>query len=409
MKALILAAGEGTRMRPLTASMPKPLLPLAGKPMIVHIMDALKEEGIREMYIVVGWEHKRLREQLGDGSAFGVSIEYIIQKERLGTGHAIGMARGKLAGESFLCLNGDIVIRDNVIGGLLAKWNEGGRSVIGVCQVPDISNYGEVLTEGDSVTNIIEKSGYRRKGKANAGIYLLPGKVFELIEKSPRSERGEYEITDPLKELASRGELLAFDVGDGWMDLGKPWDLLDANKLLMDGLEGLNDGEIEEHVTIKGPVRIGKGSVIKSGSYIVGPVIIGQECDIGPNCLIRASTHIGNRCKVGNGSEVKNTIVMDGSNVPHHNYVGDSIIGEGCNLGSGTKVANLRFDDKNIYSVLKGQTMDTGRRKLGVIMGPNVKTGINASIDVGTIIGEGAFIGPGAMARGYIEPGSKIL
>lgn len=396
-------------MRPLTASMPKPLLPLAGKPIIVHIIDALKEGGITEIFMVVGWEHKRLREHLGDGKGLGVSIEYIIQKERLGTGHAILMAKGKMGCEGFVCLNGDIVIRDKVIGDLVAEGGESGKSVMGVSHVPDISNYGEVLTDGDSVTNIIEKSGYKKKGLANAGIYLLPGGIFELIEGSPKSDRGEYEITDPLRVLASRRELLAYDVGEGWMDLGKPWDLLDANKLLMEGIEASIEGEVEEHITITGPVRVGKGTVVKSGAYILGPVVIGEDCEIGPNCLIRPSTSIGKRCKVGNASEVKNTIVMDDSNVPHHNYVGDSIIGEGCNLGSGTKVANLRFDDKNIYSTLKGRTTDTGRRKLGVIMGPNVRTGINACIDVGTIIGEGSIIGPGAMARGYIEPNSKIL
>jgi bifunctional UDP-N-acetylglucosamine pyrophosphorylase/glucosamine-1-phosphate N-acetyltransferase len=157
-----------------------------------------------------------------------------------------------------------------------------------------------------------------------------------------------------------------------------------------------------------GNVKIGKGTIIKNGSYIVGPVVIGENSDIGPNCLIRPSTTIGNKCKVGNAVEIKNSILMDNSNVPHHNYVGDSIIGSNCNLGSGTKVANLRLDDKNIKAVVKGEIVDTGRRKLGVIMGDNVKTGINSTINMGTIIGENTFIGPGAIVKGTIAPNSVI-
>jgi NDP-sugar pyrophosphorylase family protein len=145
--------------------------------------------------------------------------------------------------------------------------------------------------------------------------------------------------------------------------------------------------------------------VVRSGAYIVGPVIIGDGCEIGPNCFIRPSTTIGNNCHVGAASEVKNSLIMNGTRIPHLNYVGDSVIGEGCNLGAGTKIANLRLDKQNIS--VGG--IDTRRRKLGAIIGDNVETGINASINVGSVIGSNTFIGPGAVASGTILPGSKIL
>jgi bifunctional UDP-N-acetylglucosamine pyrophosphorylase/glucosamine-1-phosphate N-acetyltransferase len=145
--------------------------------------------------------------------------------------------------------------------------------------------------------------------------------------------------------------------------------------------------------------------VVRSGAYIVGPVIIGESCEIGPNCYIRPFTAIGDDCHIGAAVEVKNSIIMKGSKLPHHNYLGDSVIGEQCNLGAGTKIANLRLDKKNIQVA----GIDTGRRKLGAIIGDRVETGINASINVGCIIGNNTFIGPGAVASGVVVSGSKIF
>jgi bifunctional UDP-N-acetylglucosamine pyrophosphorylase/glucosamine-1-phosphate N-acetyltransferase len=190
-----------------------------------------------------------------------------------------------------------------------------------------------------------------------------------------------------------------------WLDLSYPWDLLKINEEFMACLEPQNMGRVEENVVLKDPVLIGKGTVIKSGCYIVGPVIIGEDCEIGPNCYIRPSTTIGNGCHIGSSVEVKNSIIMRGSKVPHHNYIGDSIIGENCNFGAGTKVANLRLDKKEI----KAMGMNTGRRKLGAIVGDGVQTGINASLNVGCIIGNDSFIGPGAVASGVILPNSRIF
>ena len=144
-------------------------------------------------------------------------------------------------------------------------------------------------------------------------------------------------------------------------------------------------------------------------SYINGPVYIAKGCDIGPNCFIRPGCCFGPNVRIGASVEVKNSIVMAETNLPHHNYVGDSVIGERCNLGAGTKVANLRFDDQNVRVSFKGGLIDSGRRKLGVIMGDDVKTGINAMIDAGTIIWERSVIGPGALAKGNIGPGSRVL
>jgi NDP-sugar pyrophosphorylase family protein len=173
----------------------------------------------------------------------------------------------------------------------------------------------------------------------------------------------------------------------------------------MSSLEMQQLGDIENNVVIKGIVSIGKGTIIRSGSYIVGPVIIGENCDIGPNCYIRSSTAIADKCHIGAGVEIKNSIIMTGSKIPHLSYVGDSIIGENCNLGAGTKIANLKLDKTNI-SV--GQ-LDTKRRKFGAIIGDRVQTGINTSINVGTMIGNDSFLGPGASVHGVISPNARVF
>ncbi|MDH7507432.1 MAG: DapH/DapD/GlmU-related protein, partial [Candidatus Thermoplasmatota archaeon] len=192
-------------------------------------------------------------------------------------------------------------------------------------------------------------------------------------------------------------------------DVVYPWDLFDANEEILKKIDKKIEGEIEKNTKIKDNVVIGKNTKILSGAYIEGPVVIGQNCKIGPNCYIRPYTSIGNNCHVGNACEIKNSIIMDGTNIPHNNYVGDSVLGQNCNLGAGTKIANLRLDKKNISVVLNGEKIDTKKRKLGVIMGDNVQTGINSMMNVGSIIGNNVFIGPGTIVDGEVQPYSKVM
>lgn len=242
----------------------------------------------------------------------------------------------------------------------------------------------------------------------NAGIYHFDSNIFGYIHKTGKSPRGEYEITDSIN-LLIKGESMEGIFLKEWRDVVYPWHLLDANEEILKKSEGEIEGDVSENATLTETVVVGKNSKILSGSHIEGPVVIGSDCKIGPNCYIRPYTAIGNSCHVGNACEIKNSIIMDGSNVPHQNYVGDSVIGQNCNLGAGTKIANLRLDKKNINTILNGKKLDTNRRKLGVIMGDDVQTGINSAVDVGTIVGNKVFIGPGAMAKGEIKPYAKML
>jgi len=407
MKALVLAAGEGTRLRPLTSNVPKPLLLVAGKPFLSHIFGALKAGGVKEVALLVGWKANRIKEFYGDGSELGLSITYLEQKERLGTANAVGHAE-EVMDEPFFCINGDVVISELDVKAMRSMFESKGRMVMGAVTVPNPSAFGVIEEKEGRLIRILEKPKQPPSDLINAGMFVFTPDIFQEIRRTGKSPRGEYEITDTLTGLARGEVVMVHRIATEWIDVGRPWDLLKANEIFMSRLVGKVEGEVEPGATLKGNVVVEKGALVRSGSYILGPAFISKGCEVGPNCYIRGGTCLGPNVKVGASVEVKNSIIMAGSHVPHHNYVGDSIIGERCNLGAGTKVANLRFDDKNVRVSSGGKVIDSGRRKLGVIMGDNVKTGINSMIDAGTIIWEDSFIGPGAMAKGTIGPGSKV-
>ncbi|MEK6810335.1 MAG: bifunctional sugar-1-phosphate nucleotidylyltransferase/acetyltransferase [Candidatus Thermoplasmatota archaeon] len=407
MKAWILSAGEGTRMRPLTANLPKPLLPVAGKPFLEHTIEALREAGAQEMSVLIGWQGRRVKEAFGHGDRLGVRIDYEEQDERLGTAHAIGLARTHVKGD-FLSVNGDVVVSTNAMRGFLEFHKKVGTTVMAVAEVPNPSAFGVVELNGDRVVALEEKPKSPRSNLINAGVYIFSDGIFELIDKTPKSSRGEYEITDTIRALMKGEDVHGYRLPDPWIDVGRPWDLLAANEILMRGIKGRIEGEVARGAHLIGEVVVEPGAEVLDGAYVKGPTIIGRDSEVGPNCYVRPSTTIGRGCKVGNACEVKNSILMDGTHVPHQNYIGDSILGERCNLGAGTKVANLRLDEQTVKVPWRGELVDTGLRKLGVIMGDDVKTGINASLDVGTVIGEETFIGPGAVVRGVIAPRSRI-
>lgn len=408
MKAYILAAGEGTRMRPLTANKPKPLLPVAGKPFLEHTTDVLVKCGISEATILMGWQGKRIREYFGDGKGFGLKLDYEEQEQRLGTAHAVGLAKSHVRGD-FLSINGDIVLTASSLKALLEFYRKKKGTVMAVADVPTPASFGVVEMKGDKVVSIEEKPSKPKSNLINAGVYVLGTEIFDFIERTPKSKRGEFEITDSLRLMMEKEDLFGYKLPGEWIDVGRPWDLLRANEVLLRNLRTSVKGEVHRSASLQGSVVVEDGAEVLSGAFIEGPTIIGRKSIIGPNCYIRSSTSVGENCRIGNACEVKNSIIMEDTHIPHQNYVGDSVIGERCNLGAGTKIANLRLDEANIHLSWRGQDVDTGLRKLGVIMGDDVKVGINASIDVGAIIGEGSFIGPCAYVRGVIAPHTKVF
>ena len=401
MKCVILTAGEGKRIHPLTYTRPKVMLPIANKPILEwNLLNAI-DAGIKEFVFVIGYKSEMVRNYFGNGDKWKVKIEYINQGKALGTAHAIGTAEKFVNKCIVLC--GDTIFGKQEIKNILKK-----EMSMGLVEVKNAQDYGIVETDENNIISIYEKMEKPFSNNVNAGIYHFNKKIFDFIKKTRKSPRGEYEITDSINMMVKKHKFEGIFLKE-WRDIVYPWHLLDANEEILKKIDKKLEGIIEKNTSLKGNVAVGKNSKIMSGSYIEGPVIIGENCKIGPNCYIRPYTSIGNNCHIGNACDIKNSIIMDNSNVPHQNYVGDSIIGQNCNLGAGTKIANLRLDKKNIEIILNGKKFDTKRRKLGVIMGDNVQTGINSMTNVGGIIGNNVFIGPGTLVNGEIKPNTRVL
>ncbi|WP_297499424.1 bifunctional sugar-1-phosphate nucleotidylyltransferase/acetyltransferase [Thermococcus sp.] len=408
MKGVILAAGRGERLRPLTDDRPKVVLKVANRPIIEYVMENLYPF-VDEFVIVVRYRKDWVVNALGDEFR-GKPITYVEQLSGEGTAKAIESSAGSVD-EDFIAVNGDIYFEAGAIRELISAFRrEDADASILVKHFDDLSHFGRVEVEGNRVKGIVEKPG-GVPGYANLGIYAFKSEVFDFIGKTPLSERGEFEITDTINLMVEAGLTVIAVPYDGyWNDIGRPWNLLELNEyLLKNKLRHGIRGTIEEGATIIPPVEIGENTVVRSGTYIIGPVKIGKNSRIGPNCFIRPYTSIGNNCHIGNAVEVKNSIIMDNSNAPHLNYVGDSIIGENTNLGAGTITANLRHDKGNVKVEIKGKLEDSGRYKLGAIIGHNVKIGINVSIYPGRKIGSGSFVGPAVVVDKNIPPNSLVV
>ena len=411
MKAVILAAGEGNRLKPITSSRPKPMIPIAGKPLLEHTIAGLKEAGVSNILLIVGYKEAIIKDYFKNGlDKFSINIEYITQEEYLGTAHATGYAKNFVKDDPFLMMYGDLLVSPNVFKELLLKFNQSKKEgLISLIEVGNPQDYGIIsLNSNGFVEKITEKPSpeLNMGNLANAGIYIFKPLIFEAIEKTEKSMRDEYEFTDSMDILINqlKGNIVGYNIKDYfWSDIGLPWQLLDANKYLLEQLKGKIQAKVEKNVSITGNVFAGKNTIIRSGSYIQGPCYIGENTIIGPNAFIRPYTSIGNNCHVGM-SEVKNSIILSNTGILHFNYIGDSIICENVNLGAGTKVANLRLDENNVKMNIKGQLIDSGTEKLGVIIGPNVKTGINVSIMTGKKIGENSKIGPHTMVIEDVPP-----
>lgn len=387
MRAVLLAAGEGKRMRPLTKHRPKPMLPVANRPVLEHLVAQLAQEGVRDLTLVVGYRREAVEKHFGTGEAWGCRIRYAVQDPPRGTGDAL---RHAAAEEPFVMVHGDVVLPPGTVRRLL---DAPGDAML-AAKVPDASAFGALEVQGGRLARVREKAPLAGPGLVNAGAFKFEAGLGAALATLRPSPRGELEFTDALNALVQQGRAPRVVEADGWRDLGYPWDLLGANEELLKDLKGDVRGNVEPGARLLGEVRVGEGTRIRSGAYIEGPVSIGRGCDIGPNCYIRPFTSIGDRCRVGNAVEVKASILMDGAHVGHLSYVGDSVLGERVNLGAGTITANLRHDNATVKAKWFGQRLDTGRRKFGCVLGDDVHTGIHTSLNVGVVLDAGAATRP---------------
>jgi UDP-N-acetylglucosamine diphosphorylase/glucosamine-1-phosphate N-acetyltransferase len=414
MKAVVLAAGEGVRLQPITATRPKHLIQVGGKPILEYCLDAVKASGVTEVVVVTHYMGDAIRQCFGDGESMGLKISYVEQAEMLGTGNAVSVVEPYIDGD-FVLVYGDLLFAREALAGVVRLFEaEKPAAVMAVVPVEKPEGYGVVELEDEKIVKrIVEKpaAGEAPSNLANAGLYVLSEEIFEKIRQTTASIRSEWELTDALSLLIADGKLvLASRVSKGdWIDIGRPWDLLEANSWALKRMEHRVYGAVEEGAHLVGPVTVAETARVRSGAYIEGPCFIGEGSDVGPNCYIRPCTSLGRNVRVGNACEVKNSIIMDGTHVGHLSYVGDSILCERCNLAAGTVTANLRLDDGHVKMLVKGKVVDSGRRKLGAILGDDVKTGINALFMPGVKVGAGSWVGANFTVHSDVPADTIVL
>jgi len=396
MDAVILCAGKGTRLLPLTENRPKPMLPVGGKPILEYIIEKV-ENLVDNIYLVVKYRKDVIIDYFRDHP----KVKFVEQGDIDGTGYALLSARNFL-GDEFLVINGDIVFEDRLREILLHE------NAMGLVEVENPKEFGVVVLDRESnIVEIEEKPENPKSNLINGGVYKFQSDILDILEDLEPSERGEVELTDAIKELIRKRKIKGIKLKGYWNDIGRPWDLLDSNRHILKGIKREIKGEIGENVIIEGNVVVEENAVIRHNTVIEGPAVIKSGAVVGPLTYIRPYTVLMEDTFVGNSSEIKNSIIMRGTKIPHLSYIGDSIIGENCNFGCNTITANLRFDNKPVKVNIKGRVVESVR-KLGVIMGDNVKTGIQVSFMPGVKVGSNSWIGPNLLVDKDVKSNTFI-
>lgn len=396
MKAIVLAGGEGERMRPLTYTRPKAMLQVAGKPLIWHVLSNLRKARIREAVVVVKYRKEQVIEYLNRES-LRMSIEFAVQGERHGTAAAIEAAKEK-AGEDFLVVAADNISDAEIYRDVIEKYD--GRKAVALKKTDEPHRYGIGEVREGVLVGMEEKPERPKSNLANISVYAFNRGIFEEIKKLAPSPRGEYEITDALKGAH------VVETEDFWMDVGYPWHLFRLNECLLDRMEA-NAGTVENS-TVKGKLIMEEGAKVVD-SYVEGCAYIGAGSVVGPHALLKGHNSIGRNCEVGGSSTLKNSILFDNVKAKHLSYIGDSVVGEGVNFGSGTQIANYRFDAGNVNVLTDRGWVNSGRKKLGAIIGDNVKFGVLSCTMPGKLIGNDCWVGSSAVVNRNMRGGQKLF
>lgn len=400
MKAIILAAGKGTRMFPLGTTTPKLLMPLFNRPLIHHF-EKILEGFVDEVILVIDKEdfgHK-IKNYI-KSTKWPFKISFAEQDKQRGTAHALQCAKDFIQkNEKFLFMYGDdLYSRDDIENALRYE-----NSIVGQ-PVTDPEKWGILQADNEgNLVHIVEKPQEYIGNLANIGVMLLDSEIFDLFYEIKESVRGEFELTDSLTLFAKSKKVKVLQLVGYWIPVGYPWHILQAHQILIRDVRFNIEGEIESNVTIRGQLKLGKGSVIKAGSYIEGDVVIGENCTIGPNAYIRGISVIGDNTKVGFAVELKNTTVFSGTKIPYLSYFGDSIIGFNVNCNAGSKSGNWDPDQQSIKTKIKGNDVNTGLKKFGVVLGDNVRLGIDSIVMPGVKIAPNTVVQAGSVIKDDIE------
>jgi len=363
MKGLILSAGHGTRLRPITHTSNKHLIPLANKPMLFYAIETLKDAGVTNIGVIVGHTPQRIQEikdAIGDGLKFGVNVTYIEQDAPRGIAHAVKVAKDYLTTDNS---DGKFVVHlgDNIIKGGIKKYVEKFLdpkidTMILLKSMPNPNRFGVAELKDGKVVRLVEKPKIPPSDLALVGVYLLSNSIFDSIENLNPSWRNEYEITEALQGLIKNGKNVHHEIieVEWWKDPGDPSGLLEANRLILDELVPTITGNIEEGANVIGKVSVGEGTVIRRGSSVRGPVIIGKNCLIGKNAYIGPYTSVGDNTIIEN-AEIESSIIIGDSKINCRQRIIDSLIGRNVTIteasGSLPKASQLVIGEHSFVKI----------------------------------------------------------
>ena len=344
MKGIILHGGHGTRLRPLTHTGPKQLLPIANKPMSEYCVETLVNAGIKEIaFIIGGIGSKKVKEYYGDGEKFGVKFTYIQQDSPRGIAHAVSLCEDFVNNKKFVVFLGDNIIQRKINDYILHFEKSDASASLLLCEVDNPSQFGIAEIEDNKIIKITEKPKNPPTNLAVTGIYFLTPYIFEIIKKLKPSWRNELEIADALQMLIEENKKIIYGIiTDFWKDTGTPEDIIEANKIILENMPESFQGKKEEHVIMEGKIIVGKGTIIKNGVKIVGPVIIGGDCIIEGSTVIGENTSIGENSHL-NDCNISDSIIMSNCTIKGKLDIKNSIIASNSKIIKEKKESNKKF------------------------------------------------------------------
>jgi NDP-sugar pyrophosphorylase family protein len=391
--AVVLAAGEGTRLRPLTRNRPKPMLPAADRPILEHVLDALVDAGMSKIALVVGYRRERVQEHFGP-SYRGVDLEYVVQYKQLGSGHALLQARDAVSGP-VLVVNGDRLIgSDSVTAVCDAVQSDAVRATLAVTERSDAGRYGAVTLQDRDIAEIVEKPDSDEYRLINAGIYAFAESIFAEIEETPR-ESGELALPDTIARLVDGERVRGVRTGGLWVDATYPWDLLEvaAEVLARGRVSGRN---ARQNVWVDGSARVHDNATLRS------PVVVGPDCELAPGTVVGPNAALRQNVTVGSNVTLERSVVDADGRIGAGSTLRDAVVGQDVHLGANATVPGGPADVRVGHRVFEEQ-------RLGAVFADRVRAGGGVTVQPGTLVGPGATLGTGAHVSGHVSEGAEVV
>ncbi len=390
LSAVVLAAGEGTRLRPLTRHRPKPMLPAANRPILAYVFDGLIDAGVTDITVVVGYGRTRVQDHFGP-TYRNVPLNYVVQEKQLGSGHALLAVEDRFE-EPFLVVYGDQILDSGIIRDVIeAAGDNDAAATLGVLGHDRIEHYGGAIVDDGEVVDLVEHPDDEREYRLNAGVYAVEPSIFEAIH-SAQPRAGEHSLIDALSELVDSEATVAGAISEGlWADATYPWDLLDVSREL-------------QHAGLVGETRqqrIDDSATVHDAAVIRDPVVIGADSEVGPGAVLGPYTSLGENVTVESNAVVEESLLDSDTRVGPNATLIDCVTGQGVTLGAATTVpggpGDVRVDDRMFED-----------ERLGALVGDRTRIGGAASFAPGTMVGSDATVHPGTTVQGTIANETEV-